>query len=257
MTAAPTGTPPAEPPQRPANVPEKFWDAEKGVVKTDDLIASYTELETKQSAAPPAPPPPDPSQMKIQPQQTGPAFDSIDTILNRAGLKADDVAQEFQQSGRLTDAQYAALQSQGVGRTMVDMVMQGQHSNAQLLQMQRTQARTAAEGLTGGAGQLDNLLAWAANLPPNVQADLNERLADPQRYEGAVTELMGRHRTAVGAGTAEPLIEAGTGTPPGVGALTTKEEVTKALHAARNGDGRAQQQIMVAMQNGTLQSLLG
>lgn len=30
---------------RPDNVPEKFWDAEKGAVKTEDVLKSYTELE--------------------------------------------------------------------------------------------------------------------------------------------------------------------------------------------------------------------
>ncbi len=50
-----TETPPADakpaadagntPPTRPDGVPEKFWDAEKGVVNTDAAIKSYTELE--------------------------------------------------------------------------------------------------------------------------------------------------------------------------------------------------------------------
>lgn len=39
----PAATP--DKPQRPDNVPEKFWDAEKGVVKYDDVLKSYVELE--------------------------------------------------------------------------------------------------------------------------------------------------------------------------------------------------------------------
>lgn len=36
---------PSSPPARPDSIPEKFWDAEKGAVKTDDLINSHRELE--------------------------------------------------------------------------------------------------------------------------------------------------------------------------------------------------------------------
>lgn len=47
------GTPPAEgvetPPAdgRPEGVPEKFWDPESGIVRTDALVKSYRELEKK------------------------------------------------------------------------------------------------------------------------------------------------------------------------------------------------------------------
>lgn len=41
---------------RPAEVPEKFWDAERGEVRVDALLASYRALERRLSArfAPPA-----------------------------------------------------------------------------------------------------------------------------------------------------------------------------------------------------------
>jgi len=32
---------------RPENVPEKFWNAEKGEIRTDDVLKSYTELHSK------------------------------------------------------------------------------------------------------------------------------------------------------------------------------------------------------------------
>jgi len=39
-------------PQRPDNIPEKFWDAEKGEVRLDELAKSYAELEKAKSEAP-------------------------------------------------------------------------------------------------------------------------------------------------------------------------------------------------------------
>lgn len=51
--------PPADstkPAARPADVPEKFWDAETGTLRVDALLKSYRELERRlsQRAAPPA-----------------------------------------------------------------------------------------------------------------------------------------------------------------------------------------------------------
>ncbi|WPB84571.1 capsid assembly protein [Sediminicoccus rosea] len=51
---------PAAPPassSRPAEVPEKFWDAERGELRVEALLKSYRELERRlsQRAAPPAP----------------------------------------------------------------------------------------------------------------------------------------------------------------------------------------------------------
>lgn len=45
-------TSPESPPSRPDHIPEKFWDAEKGVVRSDALVQSYTELERRMSKTP-------------------------------------------------------------------------------------------------------------------------------------------------------------------------------------------------------------
>ncbi|WP_119679683.1 capsid assembly protein [Indioceanicola profundi] len=44
---------------RPANVPEKFWDAEAGAIRVEALLKSYAELEKRLSAAPAPTPEPD------------------------------------------------------------------------------------------------------------------------------------------------------------------------------------------------------
>jgi hypothetical protein len=55
--AAPgVGTPPAdEPADRPAGVPEKFWDREAGAIRTEALLKSYVELERKLGSMVPLP----------------------------------------------------------------------------------------------------------------------------------------------------------------------------------------------------------
>lgn len=40
---------------RPESLPEKFWDSEKGAIRTDDLAKAYTELERRMSGSVPGP----------------------------------------------------------------------------------------------------------------------------------------------------------------------------------------------------------
>jgi hypothetical protein len=50
------GEPPAhQPAGRPAGVPEKFWDGEAGVIRTEALLKSYIELERKLGSTVPLP----------------------------------------------------------------------------------------------------------------------------------------------------------------------------------------------------------
>lgn len=44
-----------EPPARPDGVPEKFWDREAGMIRTDALLKSYVELERKLGSMVPLP----------------------------------------------------------------------------------------------------------------------------------------------------------------------------------------------------------
>lgn len=57
LDTAMVSTPASAPGARPAEVPEKFWDAERGELRVDALLKSYRELERRMSqrAARPAP----------------------------------------------------------------------------------------------------------------------------------------------------------------------------------------------------------
>ena len=46
-SADPPSDPPTDPAQRPENVPEKFWNKEEGIIRHDDLLKSYGELENR------------------------------------------------------------------------------------------------------------------------------------------------------------------------------------------------------------------
>lgn len=52
-----TNTVPAAPAAKPEYIEDKFWDKDKGIVRTEDLAKSYKELQAKQSTTTPSAPP--------------------------------------------------------------------------------------------------------------------------------------------------------------------------------------------------------
>lgn len=67
----PSPTPPPESAARPENIPENFWDAEKGAVKTDDLIAAWNEANTKLN-------PPEPTAEEKTAAETAKAAEAVE-----------------------------------------------------------------------------------------------------------------------------------------------------------------------------------
>lgn len=51
--------------ERPEHVPEKFWDKEKGEIRTDDVLKSYSELEKEYQKAKEKPKPPEKYEIKL------------------------------------------------------------------------------------------------------------------------------------------------------------------------------------------------
>ena len=52
--------------QRPEDIPEKFWDGERGEIRTEALLKSYTELERKMGSMPALDIPSSPEEYAIQ-----------------------------------------------------------------------------------------------------------------------------------------------------------------------------------------------
>jgi hypothetical protein len=52
--------------QRPEDIPEKFWDSERGEIRTEALLKSYTELERKMGSTPPPDIPASPEEYAIK-----------------------------------------------------------------------------------------------------------------------------------------------------------------------------------------------
>jgi hypothetical protein len=185
--------PAPEAPQRPESVPEKFWDAEKGTVKVDDLAKSYAELEKKFSTKPAAP--------ETKPAVTAPAD------ANKTDVAADPVANdptgkfvpfttELNEKGALSDESYTKLAEMGYSKDVVDTYIEGSRNRG---------SAQAAElvGTVGGADNYKSMITWAqANLQPNEIAEYNEALKSP----GAKFAIQGLHSRFTDAQGKDPAL---------------------------------------------------
>jgi hypothetical protein len=109
-------------PKRPDHIEEKFWDAEKGVVRTDDLARSYAELQ-KKLGVPKAgdDKPQQPKNDPKVPESKAPATEAeAKTQLTEKGIDYDAFRSEFMQNGELSEASRQKLTDAGIPKQMVD-----------------------------------------------------------------------------------------------------------------------------------------
>lgn len=216
-----TAPPPADAPpqvaQRPAHVPEKFWDAAKGEPKWDDMAKAYGELEKKLGQKPAAAPAQDPAQA---------TQDDAQKAVSNAGLNFDALSSEYQENGELSAASYEALEKAGIPKAYVDAYIAGQEA-----QMQAN--ITTLTTLAGGDEAFEAMREWArTGLDP----------ADIKVFDEAVgSGDMGKAKQAVLALKAIYEAENGTrpnlvsgNTSPGVGqGFQSREEHLAAIRDPR------------------------
>lgn len=148
-TSTPTATAPK---QRPEGIPEKFWDAEKGEVKVDDLAKSYSELESKQGAGKK----PEGAPEEKPEGETEGATDAVAAKeLASKGLDLNDFSQEFNQKGELSPESYEKLDKAGYPKAIVDQYIAGQKALA-------SQYESEVKAVAGGEEQFAAVVAWAA-----------------------------------------------------------------------------------------------
>jgi len=180
----PDDAPAQEPkPERPDDVPEKFWDAEKGAVRVDALLKSYRELESARGRGEAA--------------DDKPADDddaaAARGALDQRGLNLDEFTREFQERGELTPASYEKLEQSGLSKHVVDDFIAGQQARQQIFM-------SAVQEAAGGAKEQQALFEWASSLPEDEIARANEVLAsgDIERAKSVIRDLKSRREEAMG-----------------------------------------------------------
>ena len=236
------------PPQRPENVPEKFWDAEKGAVNTDALLQSYSDLSTKLGNSDQNQNQNPNSQMGIEVEGQG---DDQNQQQNQAGgqnqqqqqqdsddnqnqRQADPVPQEFDKytdefetNGKLSDESYKELQEKnGLSKDFVDRFISMQNQ-------QREQQTQAIYESVGGQEGYKRMIEWAAkNLSQEEIGAFDSQIesGDPNAAKLAVVGLSAIYQKANGN---LPNLIGGDAPRAPVGRFENTQQVTAAMRDPR------------------------
>lgn len=213
-------------PVRPPEVPEKFWDATKGVVDYVAMAKSYSELERKLSggaaAAAPA--------AAAAAAAAAPAAAGAETPPAAAGaIDYAKYSQELADQGALSAASFAELEAKGMPKQMVEAYIAGQQA------LQATQA-SALIATVGGQQQFDAMKTWAvSNLTPAEIARFDKQVtADRDTAQIALEWLQSKYVTANGRGPKVTIDGSTSGAASSTG-FASQFEAIKAMQDPRYG----------------------
>ena len=188
--------------ERPAWLPDNFKTPEDLANSYKAAQAELTRLkqgtapdpEVAPVVAPEAPKAPDPNALTID----AAAADAV----AKSGLDFDKLADEFSNDGKLADASYAALEKQGIPKTVVDefiRMKQGEANNV----------RTEVVGIAGGEDSFKQMVEWASGNYPDVEV-YNKMITsgDPASMRMAMVALKSAYVSANGS---DPKLQMGTG----------------------------------------------
>jgi len=135
-------------PTRPDHIPEKFWDAEKGEVRLDALVKSYSELEKSKGTKVA----PEKVESNVEPEKA--STEDAAAVVAAAGLDYTAMSTEFSELGGLSEETYKALDAKGIPQEMVDAYIAGQQALA-------SQWDNTGYEVAGGKESFDKMASWA------------------------------------------------------------------------------------------------
>lgn len=194
----------AEPKVKPEWVPEKFWDAEKGELRVEELAKSYSELESKNSK------PDTQAEVSAEGGEGDEQTEStaVDDFIKKSGLETNTLRDKIINQGKLDDSDVEALVKAGAPRELVEEYV---NLARFAVEQQKAEGARAAAERVGGEANLTALLDWAAKtLSDDEKKSYNAMLATPE-WPAALDALAAKK-----AGTVKT-----SGEPNLVNAITT------------------------------------
>lgn len=210
-------------PVRPDNVPEKFWDAEKGAVRMDELLKSYGELETGKSKPATATP------AGTEPTPPAPA-DAGKAALEEVGLSYEKFAKEFAETGKLSEASYTEMAAKNIPRAVVDHYVAGR---VQAAEGEAKAIREEVFGVVGGEQKYGELVSWMKdNMARDELVAFNSVVdgRDTGQIKLAVAGALAKFQAANGS---EPKLLSGDGRPTASDVFRSTHELTTAMRDKR------------------------
>jgi hypothetical protein len=217
---------------RPEGIPEKFWDAQSGKVRQDELLKSYAELEKKLREGKPAEPeakpedkPADANKVTIEKKPEGePEANPVADVLKQAGISFDDVNAEYQKNGEVSAETRAKLDT-AFGKQIVDNYFAG-------LRAQEATILANAHEAAGGKDTFDKAIQWARQkLTDEELNSYNALVANPQTMKQGVEWLVGKFRSA--NPSEGSLIEAETPAQSSGDVFSGRDQMTEAMRDPR------------------------
>lgn len=188
--------------EKPDWVPEKFWDAEKGEVRTEALAQSYKELESKQGGKQEEKPKEPPKATEGDPEAA--TQGDAAKALEEKGLDITTFQSEFDANGALTDESYEALEKAGINRATVDAYIAGQKALA-------VQFQSEVKSIAGGDEGFAAMVEWASvNADPKDVAAYN-RAIDSGDVDAAKLAVAGMYQKFQAARPDEPSLITASG----------------------------------------------
>lgn len=197
-------------PEKPEGIPDKFYNAETGVVDYTALAKSYVELE-KTKGKPVEPP-------KTKPEEA--TNDNAAKVVADAGLNMSELSKEYAETGELAEASYDALAKAGIPKEMVADYIAG-------VQAQVEVAKTQAYSITEGADGYKAMIEYAeANLSPEEISDYNLAVhsKDSRIRDAAVKGMWAKYGSETG-NTGGDLVTNKTNSKVGDGTYQSRAEM--------------------------------
>lgn len=149
---------------KPEGVPDKFYNAETGVVDYAALTKSYVELEkSKSKVQVPEPPKVDSKEPSKDDGKT--PEDAANKAVADAGLDMSSLNAEYAETGELSQESYDKLAKAGIPNDVVDNYIEGQLAKVEVM---RNQAYAITEGKEGYTAMVDWVKANAS--PEEIKA---------------------------------------------------------------------------------------
>lgn len=178
---------------RPDNIPEKFWDSATGTVRTDDLLKSYSELETKFRS----PEKTEEEAVKETAEQRTdlkiekPEDKTEEVTANPVTTTFESFAQRYEEtSGQVTEDDIASIVALGVPENIVSNYLAGLEALAR-------ESFGKAYTVAGGEEAFNEATAWAVqNLSDAEIENYNSLVENAKTASTGVEWLMSKYKAA-------------------------------------------------------------
>lgn len=226
---------------RPEHIPEKFWDAEKGEVRMDALLNSYTELEKKfrtgekpeGEAKPEGEGEPKEAdsirlnreEKKAEEGKDGEGDNPVAAELAKHGISFDAVNDEYQKNGGNVSEETLGKLEQAFGKEVVQTYFQG-------LKALESAALLSAYEAAGGKETFDRAAQWGLEqLSDEDLASYNTLVANPTTQKQGIEWLVSKYRAA--NPSEGNLIDTAPGGANLTDVFTSRDQVTAAMRDPR------------------------